>query len=166
MSINRQIITTLSGTLCLAPLRALASSIAPLTVSPQSTVQEKPLLLAFGGGSGSRPGRTGRDYRQDAPGPGYSRGSMGQSRGGPDYGAGPGGPGMGRGGPGYGAGPGGPGMGYGGAGPGAGPGEPGYGPGSMGGQGPGGPGMGRGGPGYGYGQPGYQRQGGGYPPQQ
>ena len=150
MSINRQIITTLSGTLCLAPLLALASSIAPLTVSPQSTVQEKPLLLAFGGGSGSRPGRTGRDYRQDAPGPGYSRGSMGQSRGGPDYGAGPGGPGMG----------------YGGGGPGAGPGEPGYGPGSMGGQGPGGPGMGRGGAGYGYGQPGYQRQGGGYPPQQ
>ena len=77
MSINRQIITTLGGTLCLAPLLALASSTAPLPV-PQSTVQEQPLLLAFGGGSGSRPGRMGRDYRQDDPGPG--RGSMGQGR--------------------------------------------------------------------------------------
>ncbi|MGB5729176.1 MAG: hypothetical protein WBM52_18395, partial [Thiogranum sp.] len=123
---------------CLAPLLALASSTAPLPV-PQSTVQEQPLLLAFGMGRGG-PARTGRDYRRDAPGPGYSRGSMGQGRGGP---------GMGRGGPGYGAGPG------------AGPGESGYGP------GPGGPGMRRGGAGYGYGQPGYGRQGGGgYPPQQ
>ena len=155
MSINRKIITTLSGTLCLAPLLALASSTPPLPV-PQSTVQEQPLLLAFGMGSGG-PARSGRDYRRDAPGPGYSRGSMGRS--GPGYGAGPGGPGAGPGEPGYGPGPmggqgpGGPGMGRGGSGYGAGPGGPG--------------GMGPGGPGYGYGQPGYQRRGGGgYPPQQ
>ena len=74
MSINRQIITTLGGTLCLAPLLALASSTAPLPV-PQSTVQEQPLLLAFGGGSGSRPGRMGRGGPGYGAGPGSRRGS-------------------------------------------------------------------------------------------
>ena len=128
MSIKRQIITTLSGTLCLAPLLALASTAAPLP-APQSTVQQQPLLLAFGMGSGG-PSRSGRDYRRGESGPGYNRGSMGR------------GPSMGGGGPGYG--PGGPGeSGYG----------PGYGPGQRG--GPDGPGMRRGGAGYGYGQPGY-----------
>ena len=107
MSIKRQIITTLSGTLCLAPLLALASTAAPLPV-PKSTVQQQPLLLAFGMGSGG-PSRSGRDYRRDGSGPGYNRGSMGR---GPAMGGGPGGPGESGYGPGQmgGQGPGGPGM--------------------------------------------------------
>lgn len=184
MSIHRKIITSLGATLCLTPLLALASGSAPVA-EPQATVQEQPLLLAFGGGTG-RPSGAGRDYRRDRPD--YSRGSMGRGPsggamgpGGPSYGAGPaesygpgstgrgpGGGGMGPGGPTPGAGPGesgyGPGpMGWGSGGPGStpgsmgwGPGGPGFTPGSMG-WGPGGPRMG---PGYG---PGYEGQGG-YPP--
>jgi hypothetical protein len=184
MSSKKQIITALGGSLCLAPLLALAVTTQPMP-APESTAQEQPLLLAFGMSSGGPSRSSRRDYRRDAPGPGYSRGSMGRGGGepayggpamhrhGPGYGAGPGAR-MGRGGPGYGAGPGGPGAaagepgyapgagmgrggpgyGYGPGGPGAGAGEPGYAPGA---------GTGRGGPGYGYGpgEPGYGRGPGG-----
>jgi len=97
MKLRLPIFASLAGAVWLAPCLALAINSATVPTSQLVThvSAEQPLLLAFGGGGGSRPGSTRRDYRQDDWDPGkrgYGRGGPGMGRGRPGYGFGPGGP--------------------------------------------------------------------------